>query len=236
MRKNKKRNCVFILCVSMLLGLCGCRDEAVFVDVQEASWSESGQKMAQTQPVSEDAAAEQTQAAMEQAQLSTEQEVPDTIIVHVCGAVVNPGVYELDAGSRVMDAVDSAGGLLENASLEYVNLASPISDGDKITLPTEEEASYMKQQEESAAPQVITSPAAQLQSGQNGQTQSGKININTADKELLCTLPGIGNTRADSIIAYREEHGKFSSIEDIMQVSGIKDSSFQKIKDYIIAE
>lgn len=135
--------------------------------------------------------------------------------MHVCGAVVRPGVYELPAGSRIVDAVDMAGGLREDAEESYVNLANTPSDGEQIFIPTKEEAEHLKQVSQIA------------------EENLGKVNINTADKDLLCSLPGIGETRAESIITYRQQNGLFASIEDIMMVSGIKESSFQKIKELI---
>lgn len=214
---NKIANSILILCGTLMLGLCACSgEEAVFIDAESADVI--SQESANAAQVSEAEPESQTDTVLQETQNAAGQSVEQAqrAVVHVCGAVVNPGVYELDSGSRVMDAVNLAGGFKEDASEAYVNLAGIISDGDQIVIPTIEEASTMEKSE----PQE--------------EKSSGKVNINTADKALLCTLPGIGETRAESIIAYREEHGNFSSIEDIMQVSGIKDSSFQKIKDYII--
>ncbi len=130
--------------------------------------------------------------------------------VYICGAVVNPGVYEMQPGERIFRAVELAGGFTEDAALEKVNQALPVEDGLSIVVPTVSEA---------AADAVRA---------------SGLININTASKAELCTLKGVGETRADAIIAYRDEKGGFAKIEDIMLVSGIGESSFNKIKDSII--
>ncbi len=133
--------------------------------------------------------------------------------VYVCGAVNRPGVYELPMDSRVVDAVEAAGGFTDEASQIAVNLAECIQDGQQITIPTlaEEEAylSECKAQEE------------------------GLVNINTADSKQLQSLPGIGESRAEAIINYREQNGLFGNIEDIMKVNGIKTSLFEQIKSYI---
>ncbi len=144
--------------------------------------------------------------------------------VHVCGQVNEPGVYELEPGSRIYQAVEMAGGFAPEAAVWYLNLAQEITDGMKIQVPTEEEAADWTQ----------SGPPAMAQ-GQDGESipDGGKVNLNTAGREQLMTLTGIGESRADDIIRYREEHGPFERIEDIMNVSGIKDGAFQKIKDSI---
>lgn len=134
-----------------------------------------------------------------------------TLFVDVRGAVENPGVYELSPGSRVFSAIEAAGGLLPEAEERFVNQAALLSDGQQIYIPVKGEE----------VP-VTASPE-----------DDGRVNINTADVGELTTLPGIGESRASDIIAYRESCGGFSAIEDIMQVSGIKDALFQKIKDKI---
>lgn len=157
---------------------------------------------------------------------------PEEIVVHVCGAVCNPGVYSLELESRVIDAVMIAGGMTDDADSEYINLAGKIYDGDKVRIPTKAEAEAMQ----SAGGQVDFITSSNEKGSGLQEVSDEKININTADKELLCTLPGIGKTRAESIIAYRKECGGFSIIEDIMNVSGIKENSFQKIKEYITVD
>lgn len=133
------------------------------------------------------------------------------IRVHVCGAVMSPGVVALPEDSRAEDALEAAGGFAENAWRDYVNLAERVQDGEKLYFPTLEESESLVLQE----------------------ADSGLVNINTADVAMLCTLPGIGESRANDIIAYREANGPFGSCEDIMKVSGIKDSVYSKISDKI---
>lgn len=139
--------------------------------------------------------------------------------VHICGAVANPGVYELLAGERVYRAVERAGGFTEAAAQDYLNLAETVSDGMKLIVPTREE--------------LQREPGADLYGAAQEPEEPGKVNLNTATKEQLMTLKGIGEARAEDIIRYREESGGFQTIEDIMKVSGIKDAAFQKIKDEV---
>lgn len=138
--------------------------------------------------------------------------------VHVCGEVMNPGVYELEEGSRVFQAIEKAGGLTELADAEYLNMAQTVEDGMKIQVLSAEEAKSLP-------------PYGQQDQVSDVQTQ--KINLNTAVKEQLMTLNGIGEARAEDILRYREEHGYFETIEEIMEIPGIKDAAFQKIKEHI---
>ena len=146
-----------------------------------------------------------------------ETEGPETLIrVYVCGAVANPGVVEIPQGSRVEDALAAAGGFGADAGREAVNLADWVSDGQKLYFPTEEEA------QGAGLPETGTDAGS-----------LGLVNINTADVAALCTLSGIGESRAQDIIAYREANGGFASCEDIMNVPGIKTAVYEKIKDKI---
>ncbi|MBR6404132.1 MAG: helix-hairpin-helix domain-containing protein [Eubacterium sp.] len=142
----------------------------------------------------------------------------DVIYVYVCGAVVNEGVYEMKSGSRKADALDAAGGYSENAAHGMVNLAAEVSDGERIYIPTSEEA-------ESNQYDNMMNPVDNM--------SSGEIDINTASKEELMSLSGIGESKALDIISYRESHGGFSDITDIKNVSGIGDATYEKIKEQI---
>lgn len=139
------------------------------------------------------------------------------ICIHVTGYVVNPGVYELKEGSRVYEAIVLAGGFREEADRDYINQAAVLSDGQRLYVYSKDE----------------TSTAVRYTEVSSSQQNDSLVNINTASKERLMTLPGIGESRAESIIAYRQENGGFKTIEDIMRVSGIKDAAFNKIKEYI---
>lgn len=145
----------------------------------------------------------------------------EDIYVHICGAVQSPGVYALPAGSRLSEAVEAAGGFLPEACQDYCNLAMTVSDGMQYQIPTEDEALFG------------TLPEAVRQEPSSYDSQ-GLLDINLATTAELMELPGIGQTRADAIITYREEHGAFACKEDIMQVTGIKGAIYEKIEDYII--
>jgi competence protein ComEA len=161
----------------------------------------------------EAAASEEDSGAAAFGESGSGTEKTDTVFVYICGAVVNSGVYEVENGSRICDVLALAGGFSEDAGTDYLNLAETVTDGEKVYVPTMEELEVELMAEEEAS--------------------SGKVNINTATKEQLVTLPGIGESKADSIIAYRTEHGSFSSIEEIMEIPGIKEAVFSKIKELI---
>ena len=137
--------------------------------------------------------------------------------MYICGEVAAPGVYELSEDSRIYEAVDAAGGFTENAARESVNLASKVSDGMQITIYNKEEAASLP----------AGSGSAVGNTGQGGTSGSGLVNLNTATKEELMTLKGIGEAKAEDIIRYREKSGGFKKIEDIMKISGIKEAGFQ---------
>ena len=161
------------------------------------------------------------------------------IYVDVCGAVANPGVFQLAAGSRVFQAIEAAGGYLPEAALTCVNRAGVLTDGQQLYILTQEE---MERQGLDPAEMAKASDGQMSGSAGTGQNtgmaaqvqQDNRININTADEAQLTTLTGIGATRAQAIIAYREENGPFAVIEDIMNVQGIKEGTFAKIKDEIV--
>ena len=161
------------------------------------------------------------------------------IYVDVCGAVANPGVFQLAAGSRVFQAIEAAGGYLPEAALTCVNRAGVLTDGQQLYILTQEEMERqgLDPAEMSGASdgQMNGSAGTGQNTGMNAQVQQdNRININTADVTQLTTLTGIGATRAQAIIAYRQENGPFAAIEDIMNVQGIKEGTFAKIKDEIV--
>lgn len=143
-------------------------------------------------------------------------EVKAQVYVYVTGAVANPGVYSLDEGLRVCDAVEAAGGLTEDADASTVNLARVLSDGEHIALPTKAEVE-----------------TALAQGSAGGAAASSLVNINTADASALETLSGVGSATAQAIISDREQNGPFSTIEDLMRVDGIGEKKFAKLKDSI---
>lgn len=170
---------------------------------------------------------------------STGETQPEMIYVDVCGAVANPGVFQLAVGSRVFQAIEAAGGYLPEAVQNCVNRAGVLTDGQQLYILTQEE---MERQGLDPAEMAGASDGQMNGSAGTGQNtgmtaqvqQDNRININTADEAQLTTLTGIGATRAQAIIAYREENGPFAAIEDIMNVQGIKEGTFAKIKDEIV--
>lgn len=156
---------------------------------------------------------------------------PAPILVYVSGQVVSPDVYQLPFGSIVKQAVDAAGGFTASANTSVVNLAQRLSDGTQVYIPSVDETL-------SASNPVVRSPNASLQQGVTAPVAvSGTlININTAARDELEALPGIGSTLAQRIIDYREELGPFTGIEELMNVSGIGSATFDKLKDLVTVE
>ncbi len=156
---------------------------------------------------------------------SQSAEAEELLCVYVCGEVASPGVYELPKDARIHDALTAAGGMTEEAAPSWLNLAEHAKDGQKIEVPSKEqvraweEAGRMPEQDEG------------LSSGTN--KEDTLVNLNTASEQELQTLPGIGEGKAREIVSYRKEHGSFRRIEDLMQIPGIKEGVFSKIRDQI---
>lgn len=146
------------------------------------------------------------------------EEMVSGCYVYVCGAVTAPGVYFLPEGSRVYEALMAAGGMLAEAENKAVNQAEMVTDGQMIWIPTKEEA----------AEDVFVGGGAET-----AEISDGKVNLNTAGIEELMTLPGIGQSKAEKIVSYRAEHGNFASVEELMNVEGIKEGVFNRVKDSI---
>lgn len=201
--RKRMRRKVLLEVLFCCIMLSGC---ATNVD-EELSWKLDLEEVQSQQNASE--------VPDEVSEIVASQEL-QVIYVYICGAVVRPGVYEMVEGSRVYEAVALAGGVTKEADDTCINMARIVADGEQITILTKEEASKM--QELSVSEQ-----------------KSGRkmVNINTASVLELTQLSGIGETRAQAIIAYREEKGAFQSIEQIKNVSGIKAGLYEKIKDYI---
>ena len=157
---------------------------------------------------------EETERAEQTAEAA--EDVPERVcFVHVCGAVKREGVYELPEGSRVFEAIAAAGGLLEDAEASAVNQAQLVADGSRLRIPFAGES------------------AADRDAAGTGNGNGGLIDINTATLQELQTLSGIGPKRAQDIIRYRETHGAFLRIEDLMRVDGIKQKLFEQIREQI---
>ncbi|MDL2300816.1 helix-hairpin-helix domain-containing protein [Lachnospiraceae bacterium OttesenSCG-928-D06] len=182
------------------------------IEVEESYTEQSRTEQTHT----EQTHTEQTHTEQTNAKKTDVIEETQLIYIYVCGAVMRPGVVALPYGSRAEEAVNAAGGFSKEADETYINLAAQVSDGEKLLIPTMEEA---------------------LEAAIEDHNKSlGLVNINQADIALLCTLSGIGESRAMDIIAYREENGNFKTIEEIMNVTGIKENTFKKIRDKITIE
>ena len=164
---------------------------------------------------------------------NTEGDSGHVVYVHVCGHVRKPGVYQLSASSRICDAISAAGGMDKEADPAWWNQAAQVTDGMQIRVPSKKE---VESGEAGAYAEGMTGrqEAASADSTKAAGSDAGnRVNINTASVEELITIPGIGAKRAEDILRYREEHGKFSSVEDIKNVPGIGDGIYSRIKDHI---
>lgn len=209
MLKNLKKVFYTAGCLVLtVLLLCGCDRESDLEITMQAEEIGTGTSEAENEQETEIKETESTEKAQEM------------IYVQVTGAVQIPGVYGLPTGSRVFEAVQKAGGMTGEAAPDSINQAVEVHDGDMIVLLTQEE--WSRNQENSRAEELSDTGLS-----------DDRVNINTATEEQLCTIPGIGETRARSIITYREQNGLFATIEEIKNVSGIKEGLFQKIKEKI---
>lgn len=189
----------------------------------------------------------------------SEVDTTDTFDVEVKGAVTNPGVYEMTSANIIADLIATAGGFNTDAYTDNINLSKKLSAELVVYVYTKKEyngssssskkpsnaisagATYdisnaIEAKESMISSDTITAPSANNEASSSESATSSKpsiININTASQKELTTLPGIGESKASKIISYREENGKFKSIEDIMNVSGIGEATFEKLKSYI---
>ncbi len=220
-----KPYCVRINLISVLLSailcstLSGCR-------TQEVIWEDGQQSHLNGTSVSSSRSDEQSD---EDTLVLTEKETAASIRVYVCGKVMYPGVYTLQEGDRVVDALNMAGGMSPDADAQALNLARMLMDEEQIIVYSVEEISELN-----ASGAGGSDACAQSYGDVNSAAEAdGRVNLNTADAEELMSLPGIGQSRAEAIIAWRQENGAFGSIEDIMLISGIKGAIFSQIKDKI---
>ena len=220
-----------IVCIGCIFILGGCGRQVSYVSqnaetglgVNALTTGENHVDESETTQMQEDSGEE---SSVDETQERTEQ--PAMVAVYVCGAVKNAGVYYVSPEAIKETAVRMAGGFDEHADVNYVNLAEPVTAGEQIYIPTEDETAEIAfpQGGQADSPEGTNHPAEAL--------EDSRININTAGKEELMTLPGIGENKADAIIAYREAQGKFQSTEELMNISGIKEGVYNKIKDLII--
>lgn len=217
-----KDNRLFVSVIAVLMVIfcfflwmtCGAGNsmeaETSYTDVTALSTSSSKQS---SQSLSE---------ASSQSKTEGSEKVKSKVTVDVKGAVVNPGVYTLKAGARVTDVIQEAGGMTEDADAKSVNLAASLSD---------EEVIYVANKDENVSVLDQTGTGQVSDKGGQAVSKDGKINLNTATSEQLQTISGIGAKRAEDVIAYRESHGGFQSVDDLKNVSGIGDKTLDKIRE-----
>lgn len=223
-RMPKKRNVALLGFVVILFLLTGCQGRTEGNGEELICLTEGG-----TEKIPKEEKAEAQESSEEETRISRETGIA---YVHVCGQVANPGVYPLPSGSRLYEAIEAAGGLLESGAGEQLNQAAQVEDGQRVYVPSKEEV------QQGLVGGIHTDWQGEVGIG-NAASQgdltagSGKVNLNTASKEQLMTLSGIGEAKAMSIIAYREEHGGFQKVEELMEVQGIKEGVFNKVRDRI---
>lgn len=207
-----------ILLLALVLSCCtGCAKEELSEELEQLSMEEVEKEVREEENVSQEES-----GTKEDSRRPLEEKKKEDIYVFVCGAVRSPGVYVLDPESRIYEAIVLAGGITEEGAPEFVNQAKELCDGEKIYVPTKEEVQQGGEAE-----------GTHSFMDQEDTENDSKVNINTASEEELMTIPGIGETRAKSILKYREEQGGFQVIEDLMNVEGIKEGVFEKLKDSI---
>ena len=220
-----KDNCLFVSVIAVLMVIfcfflwmtyCAGNSmeaETSYTDVTALSTSSSSKQSSQS--LSE---------ASSQSKTEGSEKDESKVTVDVKGAVVKPGVYTLKVSARVTDAIQEAGGMTEGADAKSVNLAASLSD---------EEVIYVANKDENVS--VLDQSDTGQVSNKGGQavSKNGKINLNTATSEQLQTISGIGAKRAEDIVAYRESHGSFQSVDDLKNVSGIGDKTLDKIRESI---
>ena len=245
---NMKKRIMRVLCgIVLCLLFSGCgktsylesmetfEDEAEFTsqgDIEEAGFTDQG-------GTADSAGKEPAESVSE----NDSNEEAQPIYVQAAGAVKAPGVYKLPSGSRVFELIEQAGGLLKNADEADLNQAEELSDGEKVLVLTKKEAKRLRKGDTSAvsgggeAGSAGVSASVSVGAGRSAPGSAaesgGLVDLNQASADDLKTLPGIGDAKAADIIAYREANGSFGRIEDIMQVPGIADGTFNRIKDRI---
>lgn len=174
---------------------------------------------------------EATEAELKTESTETEKEELSHVAwyVHICGAVKNPGVYQVKEAARVVDVIEQAGGLTSEAAGDYVNQAMQLQDGQRIYIPTDKEVAELP-----AGTELTGSGIEEKAVAFTSEPEKAKlININTATIEELMELPGVGEAKAVSIIDYRDTNGSFQTIEELMKISGIKEGLFHKVSKLI---
>lgn len=215
--ENKKIILKKILVISIVLvvAICGF----VFYENEDEEFLEYDQ-------ISLEESFENTDDLENTAKLENDEQETMKIKIYITGEVNNPGVKELEVGTRIEDAINTAGGLTTAANISKVNLAYQLEDGQKIYIPNMNEN----------IEEYITKENGEGIVEESKSTTSGRVNINNADINELCELPGVGESLATRIVTYREENGKFKKVEDLKNVSGIGEKKFESLKEYVVVK
>lgn len=216
MKGKKQLKIAVILLFVCMCGVFGLKQRGSENSVVFQSEEDSPDGIHLEEPLTEDSLTED---------LSKEKPV-EAFYVHVCGAVRREGVYRLEAPARVVDALEAAGGLTEEAAGTYLNQAESLWDGMQIYVPTRQELEEM-QGKTGMVSETSGTP------GMSEGEDTGRIDLNRADKSTLMTLPGIGESKAEAILQYRKDNGAFRQPEDLMKVPGIKEGTYEKIKHLV---
>ncbi len=233
----------YLIISSILLGnICICtgcnsnnKDTSSLLILEEDyadSAEETQEEITEAEITSELVEQEEAEESIDSIKI-TQTEESNTISVYICGAIHEPGVYELEVGSRIYHVVEEAGGMTQEAMTTYLNQAQELVDGQKIYVPTVQE---VEEGTVDAFTWSADSSGTSISSSGNESVVSDgsdKVNINTATQAELMTLPSIGESKANSIIEYREANGGFNTIEDLMNITGIKDGVFSQVEAYI---
>lgn len=210
-------------CICLLAAACGEKENVYFQS--ETSVTEAQQN--EETPVTDSTQISEENSTQTEPDTQSVQKVQsEKCFVYICGAVRSPGVYEVGQNARIYEVVEAAGGLTAEAAAESVNQAREIVDGEMIRILTREEAAGTGLEETGEQPGTGTDC-------KTAEEADGRIDLNLATAAELMTLSGIGQSKADSIIRYREKNGSFSSVEEIKQVEGIKEGVYNRIKDHI---
>lgn len=258
-KNERKLRFVLLMILSVFLLFTGCgrngREIAPIRETAEGSGTEKEgeeEQSEETDPNKEPAGKNETTVPTRENPDSKEQGSENftsedrnlhnekTVVVHVCGAVNRPGIYTLSEGSRLWEAVEAAGGVTEDGAGDYLNMASAVSDGEKVVVPFLADVEKPFGEAETPSFRSGNGTAGAGSSAGNGSGSAGDgngptglVELNTAGLEQLMTLPGIGESKAKAILEYREKTGPFIVPEDITNVPGIKGGSYEKLKDYI---
>lgn len=216
---NQKQKIIFIIILIFMIGVIVYYIYSTLSNYNEETFANNSEE-------------ELLMNSQDEEELQNNNFEDNKILIHISGCVKNNTVVSLPEGSRINDAIEAAGGLTNDADLTNINLAYILEDGEKIYIPKKGEE-FAEESYSSAVSSETSSVKTGMSSSTISSSKPTKININKATQTALETIPGIGPSTALKIIDYREENGKFNSIEDIKNVSGIGDAKYEKMKDYI---